>query len=49
MEFRDKNRNFKAKEDKEKKENIKKLVNKIKNELIFVDDFAISMICYLHN
>ena len=48
MEFRDKNRNFKAKEDKEKKENIKKLVNKIKNELIFVDDFAISMInCYV--
>ena len=48
MEFRDKNRNFKVKEDKEKKENIKKLVNKIKNELIFVDDFAISMInCYI--
>ena len=31
MEFRDKNRNFKVKEDKEKKENIKKLVNKIKS------------------
>ena len=48
MEFRDKNRNFKAKEDKEKKENIKKFVNRIKSELIFVDDFAISMInCYV--